>query len=254
MKIGIMGAMPEEISGITEEIKITHVSRISGRDFIEGHWRGIDVVAVFSRWGKVASSVTATILLQHFDVEGIFFIGVAGGVDPDLDIGDVVVATDLLQHDMDASAIPPIQRFEIPLLGRTRFATDSLWMSAALSAANSFVEQDFDAAIDRELRTSLSVGTPKVVCGLIATGDRFVADTGFLRDLREVLPDLRCVEMEGAAVAQACFEFERPLAVVRIVSDHADKGAPKDFKKFIEKVSSLMGLGIASHFVDALRR
>jgi nucleoside phosphorylase len=82
MKIGIMGAMTEEISGIVEQIKTSGVTRVGSRDFIEGTWRGLDVVVVFSRWGKVAAAVTATILLQHFAVDGIFFVGVAGAVDP----------------------------------------------------------------------------------------------------------------------------------------------------------------------------
>jgi adenosylhomocysteine nucleosidase len=147
-----------------------------------------------------------------------------------------------------------LSRFEVPLLGCSRIPSDGFWMSAALSAANSFVEQDFEACVDKEHRTSLGVGIPKVVSGLVATGDRFVAGPAFLRELRQALPDLRCVEMEGAAVAQACFELGRPFAVARIISDHADNGAPKDFRRFIEKVSSLMGLGIASHFANAIVR
>lgn len=254
MKIGLMGGMTEEISGIMEQIKTSRVTRVGDRDFIEGSWRGLDVVVVFSRWGKVAAAVTATILLQQFAVDGIFFIGVAGAVDPTLNVGDIVIATDLIQHDMDASAIPPLSRFEIPLLGRSRFPSDGFWMSAALSAANSFVEQDFEAWIDHAHRRSFGLGTPKVVSGLIATGDRFVADPALLRELRQALPDLRCIEMEGAAVAQACFELGKPFAVARIISDRADDGAPIDFQKFIGTVSSLMGLGIASYFTKAIVR
>ena len=254
MKIGIMGAMTEEISGIVEQIKTLRVTRVGSRDFIEGSWHGLDVVVVFSRWGKVAAAVTATILLQHFAVDGIFFVGVAGAVDPALDVGDIVIATELIQHDMDASAIPPLSRFEVPLLGRSRIPSDGFWMSAALSAANSFVQQDFETCVDTEHRTSLGVGSPKVGSGLIATGDRFVADPAFLRELRQALPDLRCLEMEGAAVAQACFELGRPFAVARSISDHAHHGAPKDFRRFIENVSALMGLGIASHFATAIVR
>jgi adenosylhomocysteine nucleosidase len=248
MKIGIMGAMPEEISGIIEQLETSRVSRISGRDYFEGTWRGVEVVVVFSRWGKVAASVTATILLQHFGVNGIFFIGVAGAADPTLNLGDIVVATDLLQHDMDASAIPTLARFEIPLLGRSRLSADGSWMSVALAAANSFIEDDFESWIDKDLRNSFYIGIPKVVSGLIATGDRFIADAMFLRDLRQALPDLRCVEMEGAAVAQVCYEFAAPFAVVRIISDRANHSAPVDFQNFVARVASRMGLGIASRF------
>src|SRR4051812_8668352 len=116
MKIGIMGAMLEEVSGIVEQLGTTKITRVGGRDYIEGAWHGIDVVVVFSRWGKVAASVTAAILLTRFEVRGIFFVGVAGAADPALGLGDIVVATDLLQHDMDASGIPAFSRFEVPLL------------------------------------------------------------------------------------------------------------------------------------------
>ncbi|WP_210261696.1 5'-methylthioadenosine/adenosylhomocysteine nucleosidase [Bradyrhizobium aeschynomenes] len=252
MKIGIMGAMPEEVSGIIEQLETSRMHRIGGREYLEGTWNGIDVVVVFSRWGKVAASVTATMLLSRFGVDGIFFIGVAGAADPGLRLGDVVVATDLLQHDMDASAIPAFSKFEIPLLGRSRFPADDSWMSASLKAADDFVKGDLEAWIGDDVRASLGVGNPRVVTGLIATGDRFVTDVAFLRDLRKVLPDLSCVEMEGAAVAQTCFEFTAPFAVVRVISDRGDDGAPVDFKNFVSKVASRMSLGIASNFTRTI--
>jgi len=252
MKIGIMGAMPEEVSGIVGQLETLRMHRIGGRRYLEGTWNGIDLVVVFSRWGKVAASVTATVLLSRFDVDGIFFIGVAGAADPTLRLGDVVVATDLLQHDMDASAIPLFSKLEIPLLGRSRFPSDASWMSASLAAANHFIKGDFEAWVSDDVRTSLGVGNPRVVAGLIATGDRFVTDAAFLRDLRKALPDLRCVEMEGAAVAQTCFEFAVPFTVVRIISDRGDDGAPVDFQNFVSKVASRMSLGIASSFTKTM--
>lgn len=88
MKIGIMGAMPEEVSGIIEQLDTSRMHRIGGREYLEGTWNGIDVVVVFSRWGKVAASVTATVLLSRFGVDGIFFIGVAGAADPGLRLGE----------------------------------------------------------------------------------------------------------------------------------------------------------------------
>jgi adenosylhomocysteine nucleosidase len=252
MKIGIMGAMPEEVAGIVEQIETPRVRQIGGRDYIEGTWHGVEVVVVFSRWGKVAAAVTAAILLSRFEVEGILFIGVAGAADPALNLGDVVVATDLLQHDMDASGIPIFSRFEIPLLGRSRFPADTAWTAAALAAANKFIEEDFEACVDKDLRRSIDLHSPKVVSGLIATGDRFVTDARFLRDLLQKLPDLRCVEMEGAAVAQTCFELKAPFAVVRIISDSADHTAAVDFQNFVTKVASPMTLSIASRFVREL--
>jgi adenosylhomocysteine nucleosidase len=252
MKVGIMGAMPEELSGIIGHLVTLNIGRIGGRAYYEGKWRGVDVVVVFSRWGKVAASVTASVLLSHFKVDGILFVGVAGAADPSLSLGDIVVATDLLQHDMDASAIPAFSKFEIPLLGRSRFPTDDSWTAAALGAAEGFVKEDFEASIQRDIRRSLDIGSPEVVSGLVATGDRFITDSAFLRDLRHALPDLRCVEMEGAAVAQTCYEFDIPFAVVRIISDRSDEGAPVDFQNFVARVASFMSFGIASRFIEAI--
>ncbi len=252
MKIGIMGAMPEEVAGIVEKIEARQIHTLGGREYVSGRWHGVDVVVVFSRWGKVAAAATAAVLLAQFGVEGIVFVGVAGGADPELELGDIVVATDLLQYDMDASAIPIFQRFEIPLLGRSRFEAHAPWVSKALNAATGFVEQALEAAIEPDVRALFGIGRPKVVSGLIASGDRFVSDPVLLRDLRDALPDLRCVEMEGGAVAQTCFEFDKPCAVIRVISDKADHAAPIDFQRFVASVTSIMTANIAARLIEAL--
>lgn len=252
MKIGIMGAMPEEISGILEMIDGRTCTSIGSRDFWEGTCSGLEIVAVFSRWGKVAAAATATILISHFHVEHILFIGVAGGADPDLNLGDVVVASELLQHDMDASAIPMFDRFEIPLLGRARFPAQASAGRKALKATEFFFEHEFDRCISDGTKASFAIGTPKVVTGLIASGDCFVSDSLYLEGLRSALPDLRCVEMEGAAVAQVCFEFSTEITVIRVISDRADHAAPVDFPRFTAEVASVMTSGIARQFLQLL--
>lgn len=252
MKLGIMGAMPEEVAGIVSDLRVVETRRLGGRDYVSGRWHDVDVVVVFSRWGKVAAAATATMLLAEFGVTGIVFIGVAGAVDPALALGDVVIASELVQYDMDASAIPAFQRFEIPLLGRARFEAHAPWVELAHGTSKAFLEEDFESSIDAETRAAFAIAAPRVVTGLIASGDRFVSDLLLLNDLKAALPDLLCVEMEGGAVAQVCFEFDRPCAVLRIISDRADHAAPVDFQRFVASVAATMTGQIASRFVEAL--
>lgn len=252
MKLGIMGAMPEEVAGIADKLEGAQALHLGGRDYVSGRWYGVDVVVVFSRWGKVAAAATAAMLLSRFEVDGILFVGVAGGVDPELAIGDVVVASELLQHDMDASAIPAFARFEIPLLGRARFEAHAPWVAMALATTSTFMEQSLASEIGPEIKAEFALTRPKAVTGLIASGDRFVSHASLMRDLTQALPDLRCVEMEGGAVAQVCFEFAKPLAVIRVISDRADHDAPVDFQRFVTSVASVMTTNIASRFVNAL--
>lgn len=254
MKLGIMGAMPEEVAGIVSALEDSQTRRLGGREYVSGRWHGVDVVVVFSRWGKVAAATTATVLLAEFGVVGIVFVGVAGAVDPALNLGDVVVASELLQYDMDASAIPAFERFEIPLLGRARFEAHAPWVALARETSAEFLADGFASSVDPKTRAEFGIATARVVTGLIASGDRFVNDPVLLGDLKRALPDLRCVEMEGGAVAQVCFEFERPCAVLRVISDRADHDAPVDFQRFVATVAAIMTAQIASRFVATLSR
>jgi len=113
VKIGILGAMLEEVSSIKEMMIINKETTIANRNYIEGTINDIEVVLVFSRWGKVASASTTTTLINKFSVNFIFFAGVAGAVDKKLNIGDIVIANCLYQHDMDAR--PFFDQFQVPL-------------------------------------------------------------------------------------------------------------------------------------------
>ena len=152
MKLGLMGAMPEEVDGIRAEMEVTGTQEIAGRTYTLGRWHGAEVVLVFSRCGKVSSASTATTLLQHFGVDAILFVGVAGAVHPDLRIGDIVIASELIQHDMDASGLPIFQRFEIPLLGRARFPAPADWVDRAAAATEAYLHGDFVRDFDAETR------------------------------------------------------------------------------------------------------
>lgn len=213
----IVSAMHEELRALLPLLDDRHTVRLAGREFHHGVIHGQPVVLALSGIGKVAAATTAVLLMHAFDARQLVFTGVAGGLATGVDVGDVVVAQQLLQHDMDASPLFP--RFEVPLTGRSRFDADSD-LADALAAA-----------------TLRSPGA-RLHRGLIVSGDRFVASAADSAALRALLPDALAVEMEGAAVAQACADFGRPFAVVRTISDRADDTAHVDFARFIEEVAS----------------
>ena len=117
--MGIIGAMPEEMEKILSAIPQPVIEEYGKRKYYSGKWGNLDVVGVFSRWGKVASAATVTELIVRYKVDKVVFVGIAGAVSPDLNVGDVVVASGFYQHDMDARPLMP--RFELPLTGNKEY-------------------------------------------------------------------------------------------------------------------------------------
>ena len=249
MCIAIMSAMPEENHCLVAamEPNPTQIT-YGGRDYHIGKLWGHDVVIVFSRWGKVAAATSATVLITKFGATEIIFTGVAGGVRGDLHLGDIVIADALCQHDMDARPLFP--HHEIPLLGQTQFSVDPDRRRDLLAATQRYLDHDFQHKISPEIREQFHIQQPKIVTGLIASGDKFFASQSALDALRADLPDTICVEMEGAAVAQVCFEYEIPFTVIRTISDSADESAPVDFPAFVTAVASQYAQGILQQLLS----
>jgi adenosylhomocysteine nucleosidase len=218
MTLAIVSAMHEELAAVLDLMPDERKQVVAGREFWCGHLHGHDVVAVLSRIGKVAAATTATVLIERFRVDRIVFTGVAGGLAPGVNVGDVVVADRFLQHDLDASPVFP--RYEVPLYGTSTFATDPALTAQLAEAA------------------ARALPGTRLHRGLVVSGDRFVATTGESRALQAALPDALAVEMEGAAIAQVCHDYGVPFAAVRTVSDRADDEAHGDFLRFIEEVAS----------------
>jgi adenosylhomocysteine nucleosidase len=241
--IALVGALHEELVAVLEAMPDEQPVRVAGREFWQGHLEGRPVVAVLSRIGKVAAATTAAVLLERFGVQAVLFTGVAGGLAPGVAVGDVVVATELLQHDMDASPLFP--RHEVPLYGRARFPADAGWAAALAEAASQVLAGPAalvgDAAVDE-----FALHRPRVHRGLIVSGDRFVATSAESDALRAALPDALAVEMEGAAMAQVCHDWGVPFAAVRTISDRADDAAHIDFTRFVA--------GVAKHYSAAVLR
>ena len=233
--LGILSALPEEQQGLIEQLgDPVRVTR-AGREFWHGSLQSQPVVLALSRIGKVAAATTATTLIEAFEVTHLVFTGVAGGVGPGVQVGDVVVATEFVQHDMNASPLFP--RYEVPLYGRTRWPCDHALSALLLEA----VHQGLTRA-EGDFSSNAYLATAKIHSGLIATGDQFVSravDAGQLvQGLADVGMSPLAVEMEGAAVAQVCADYGVPFAAVRTISDRADDQAHVDFPAFVAQVAS----------------
>ncbi|MEY4753613.1 MAG: hypothetical protein RJA44_1288, partial [Pseudomonadota bacterium] len=158
----IVAAMQQELQALLQALDDIHIERHAGREFHFGRLHGQPVVLVLSRIGKVAAALTATLLIERYGVTRMVFTGVAGGLGA-AQVGDVVVAQELLQHDMDASPLFP--RHEVPLSGRARFAADAA-LAAALAEATAAVLADAPAAFGPEA-AALGVTAPRLHQGLI---------------------------------------------------------------------------------------
>ncbi|WP_439586393.1 5'-methylthioadenosine/adenosylhomocysteine nucleosidase [Hydrogenophaga sp.] len=231
----LVSALHEELAAVLGLMPDEQQQIFGGRTFWRGHLHGHDVVAVLSGIGKVAAATTATALIERFGVQRIVFTGVAGGLAPGVRVGDVVVARQFLQHDMDASPIFP--RHEVPGYGRSTFDADTT-LTNKLVRASEQVLRELPATLGKDVMKAFGLETPRCHQGLLLSGDRFVSTTTESTTLREALPDALAVEMEGAAFAQVCHDYGVPLAVVRTISDRADDAAHVDFPRFLREVAS----------------
>ena len=235
--IGIMGAMPEEIEGVVTLLTNPVSSSKGERTYFTGQIEEIDVVVVFSRWGKVAAATTVTTLIHEFKITELLFTGVAGAIHPELNIGDIVLGKRLLQHDMDAR--PLMKQYEIPLLSKIYFESDSNSLNSAAEAIQAVLEnKSLQMVIAAEDLMKFDISAPKLVIGDIASGDQFFSTNEQKSSLTSQLPAVLCVEMEGAAVAQVCYEYGIPFSIIRTISDVADDNSHIDFPSFIQKISS----------------
>ena len=249
-RIGIMAALHEEIADLLDRMEAVTTRRIGRRDYHTGLLHGQSCVVVLARIGKVAAAATAVTLIREFNVERLLFTGLAGGVAGHVNVGDVVVGSALLQHDLDASPLFP--RHEIPLLARSRIPADAVLSSGLEHAARLYLEEDWPRDISPATRDAFRLSAPRVHVGLIVSGDQFMNCAAAVQALRSELPDALCVEMEGAAVAQVCHEYGARFAIVRTVSDRADDDASHDFSGFLAAVASHYSAGILRRVLDAL--
>lgn len=242
--IGIICAMQEEVQSVLNTLKDIEKTQKGQRTYFSGTLFNRNVVIAFSRWGKVAAAATTTQLINDFNPSEILFTGVAGALDSSLNIGDVVIGKNLYQHDMNAT--PFYQKFHIPILDLKYVSTKN---TKYLFVATSMFIKNYDSYISKSESGNFKILNPKVIIGDIASGDQFVSSAEKVSKIKNDLPSVTCVEMEGAAVAQICYEYEIPFSIIRIISDNANDTAHIDFERFVKNISSNYALGILENYL-----
>ena len=241
--IGIISAMQEEIQALLNQLQHVSTTVKGMRTYYTGTLFNKKIVLVFSRWGKVASAATTTQLINDYPIDEIIFTGVAGAIDSNLNIGDVVIGKNLYQHDMDAS--PLFEQFEIPIIKKKFIETKD--QTKLIDATKLFLD-NYATYINPIAAQKFNITSPKVCYGDIASGDQFISSIEKINHLNNMLPTAVCVEMEGAAVAQICYEYQIPFSIIRIISDKANGNATIDFPKFAGTIASNYAFGILKNY------
>lgn len=211
-RIGIIGAMEVEVEKLKARMENVEITRRASMGFYAGTLEGKNVVVVRSGIGKVNAAVCTQILIDEFEAEAVINTGIAGSLNADINIGDLVISTDLVHHDMNAVAFGyPVG--QIPQMEAFSFRSDENLRKLAVQAC-------------RDVNPDIEVYE-----GRIASGDQFVADQGVKDEIIKNF-DACAVEMEGAAIAQAAYLNNVPFIVVRAISDKADGSAEVDYPTF----------------------
>ncbi len=230
MKIGIIGAMAQEVEVLKTKLQEMQTWSKAGATFYAGQYAGHEVIVVQSGIGKVLSSITTSLLIQQYNVEAIINTGSAGGIGAGLAVGDLVISDKLAYHDVDATGFGYAYG-QVPGGMPLYYQADEKLLAAVEQAAQ-------------------KTGHP-VKKGLIVTGDSFIADPQKIADILAHFPEALACEMEGAAIAQTAMQFEVPFLVVRAMSDTADHDATQTFDEFIE-VAGKRSAEMVLAFVEAL--
>lgn len=216
MKIAIIGAMEEEVTLLRDNIKNQEQTVVAGYEFTSGKMDKADVVLLRSGIGKVNAAMSTTILLEKFQPDVVINTGSAGGFHPDLNVGDVVISSEVRHHDVDVTAFG-YEYGQVPQLPAA-FNADEKLIQIAETAAK-------------------EISDIQVVKGLIATGDSFMHDPIRVEFVRGKFTDLQAVEMEAAAIAQVAYQFNTPFVIIRSLSDIAGKESNVSFEQYLEKAA-----------------
>lgn len=211
MTIGIIGAMDEEIELIQQLMEQKETKTVATVQFTVGTYMDKQIILLKSGIGKVNAAMATTMLLERYEPKTVINIGSAGGVEPSLQVGDVVIGDTLVHHDVDVTAFDYAYG-QVPKL--PRFFTS-------------------DASLIENAKSILAKMNVQTKVGRIATGDTFMHDETSIQKMKDVFPQVLAVEMEGAAIAQVCHQYNVPFLAVRSLSDIAGEESPLSFDQFL---------------------
>ena len=216
MTVGIIGAMEPEVAILKDKLTDSKTTTIGGYTFYQGQLNGTNVVIVQSGIGKVAAALATAFLIQEFSPQYVVNTGSAGGFDLSLSVGDIVVSSEVRYHDVDVTAFG--------------YEVGQLPANPAAYIAHPQLVEAAKAGIN-------SLNGIHSLVGLITTGDTFMTKDDDIAKARKNFPSMAAVEMEGAAIAQACHLLNTPFVVIRSMSDIAGKESPTSFEAYLETAS-----------------
>ncbi len=228
-RIGIIGAMEDEVSAIRQQMNVTDTKTIASMEFCCGTLKGKEAVVVQCGMGKVNAGICAQMLISVFGVNAVVNTGVAGSLNNDINIGDIVISTDAVQHDFDVSAIG-FAKGEIPYTGLYAFEADKTLRAKAAEAVKA---------------VSPDTG---IFEGRVCSGDQFIASKEQKKRIIEQFNGY-CAEMEGAAIAQVCHLNHIPFVIIRAISDKADDSEEVSFEIFAKKAAAISASAVI-HMIE----
>lgn len=209
--IALIGAMPEEISIIKSEIKNAHTNKIAHVEFYEGVYQGKEIVLMLSKPGKVNAAIATTLLLDNYNVDYVINIGSCGALQKGMEIGDMIVATNTVYFDVDATHFG-YELGQVPQMPAIYKSDDKLV----------------------NITKDITLPEYKIHYGLVGTSDSFISDKDIKQGILNNFPDMQVVEMEAAAIAQTCYNFGTKFIVCRSISDKAEEGTRVVFDEFLK--------------------
>ncbi|TFE01078.1 5'-methylthioadenosine/S-adenosylhomocysteine nucleosidase [Jeotgalibacillus salarius] len=213
MKLGIIGAMEEEVKYLRSSMEDVQTKTIANSEFTSGILKGKEVVLVKSGIGKVNAAMTTTILMERYQPDVIINTGSAGGFDPELSVGDIVISNEVRHHDVDVTAFN-YEYGQVPDMPAAFKADENLKLTA--------------------LKCAGLIEDIKTVSGLIATGDSFMNDPIRVEALQGKFEGLQALEMEAAAIAQVAYQYQIPFVIIRSLSDIAGKESHISFDQYLK--------------------
>lgn len=212
MKYGIIGAMEEEVEYLQSKMTEQTTYEVANSTFVEGKLGDTPVVLLQSGIGKVNAAMATTILIERFQPTFVINTGSAGGFDPTLRVGDIVISSEVVHHDVDATGFDYVMG-QVPQMPPTFKA---------------------DATLVRVVKDILAGYDVQSKIGLIGTGDSFINDSSRVKRLLDDFPNMLAAEMEGAAIAQVCYQYDIPFVIIRALSDIAGTESPVTFNEFLQ--------------------
>ena len=228
INIGILSAMPEEIGSTIDNLENVTLTEYGDLKIYYGklkkkvtNYESIYITLAWSGWGKVSDARAITRILAGTNkIDLIIFTGVAGAANKSLKQWDIVIANEVIQHDMDAR--PIFEKFVLPPLNKAKLKSDDFFMNWIFNS------------LKKSLINGKLTRFGNIKKGLIATGDSFISDEGVINRLKDELPDLEAIEMEGGSVAQVAEQEGVPWIILRVISDSADSDSEIDFDRFLK--------------------